>query len=88
MTQALLSVTGLSVNYGHIEAVRDIDLSLRAGAVGPHQRGDLALCQAQVYALHRLDVAVVDREAGDGEQGVAHAEAPVSTVASSSSRPR
>ena len=33
MTEALLSVAGLSVNYGHIEAVRDIDLSLRAGAV-------------------------------------------------------
>ena len=33
MTEPLLSVTGLSVNYGHIAAVRDIDLSLRAGAV-------------------------------------------------------
>jgi branched-chain amino acid transport system ATP-binding protein len=33
MTEALLAITGLSVNYGHIEAVRDIDLSLRAGAI-------------------------------------------------------
>ena len=33
MTEALLSVSGLSVNYGHIEAVRGIDLSLQAGAV-------------------------------------------------------
>jgi branched-chain amino acid transport system ATP-binding protein len=33
MTEALLSVTGLSVNYGHIEAVRDVDLSLQAGRV-------------------------------------------------------
>jgi len=33
MTEALLSVDGLSVNYGHIEAVRDIDLSLQAGQI-------------------------------------------------------
>jgi branched-chain amino acid transport system ATP-binding protein len=33
MTEALLSITGLSVNYGHIEAVRDIDLSLRPGGI-------------------------------------------------------
>ena len=33
MTEALLSVTGLSVNYGHIEAVRDVDLALQAGQV-------------------------------------------------------
>ena len=33
MTEALLSVSGLSVNYGHIEAVRAIDLSLQAGQV-------------------------------------------------------
>ena len=33
MSEALLSVSGLSVNYGHIEAVRDIDLSLQAGQV-------------------------------------------------------
>jgi len=33
MTEALLSVTGLSVNYGHIEAVRDVDLSLPDGQV-------------------------------------------------------
>jgi branched-chain amino acid transport system ATP-binding protein len=33
MTDALLSVTGLSVDYGHIEAVRDIDLSLQAGRI-------------------------------------------------------
>ena len=33
MTEAMLSVTGLSVDYGHIEAVREVDLSLRAGAV-------------------------------------------------------
>ncbi len=33
MSDALLSVTGLSVDYGHIEAVRDIDLSLLAGQV-------------------------------------------------------
>ena len=33
MSGELLSVTGLSVNYGHIEAVRDIDLSLQAGQV-------------------------------------------------------
>jgi branched-chain amino acid transport system ATP-binding protein len=33
MSDALLSVSGLSVNYGHIEAVRDIDLSLQAGRV-------------------------------------------------------
>ena len=33
MTEALLSVSGLSVNYGHIEAVRDVDLSLPAGRI-------------------------------------------------------
>ncbi|HEX4508716.1 MAG TPA: ABC transporter ATP-binding protein [Burkholderiaceae bacterium] len=33
MTEALLSVTGLSVNYGHIEAVREVDLSLQAGRI-------------------------------------------------------
>ena len=33
MTEALLSVTGLSVNYGHIEAVRDVELSLQAGRI-------------------------------------------------------
>ena len=33
MTEALLSVSGLSVNYGHIEAVRDVDLSLQAGQI-------------------------------------------------------
>jgi branched-chain amino acid transport system ATP-binding protein len=33
MSDELLSVTGLSVRYGHIEAVRGIDFSLRAGAV-------------------------------------------------------
>ena len=33
MTEALLSVSGLGVNYGHIEAVRDVDLSLQAGQV-------------------------------------------------------
>ncbi len=33
MTEALLSVAGLSVNYGHIEAVRDVDLSLQAGRI-------------------------------------------------------
>jgi len=33
MTDALLSVTGLSVNYGHIEAVRDVNLALPAGQI-------------------------------------------------------
>ena len=33
MSDALLCVSGLSVNYGHIEAVRDIDLSLQAGRI-------------------------------------------------------
>jgi branched-chain amino acid transport system ATP-binding protein len=33
MTEALLSVSGLSVNYGHIEAVRDVDLALSAGHI-------------------------------------------------------
>ena len=33
MTEALVSVTGLSVDYGHIEAVRNIDLSLQAGRI-------------------------------------------------------
>jgi len=33
MSDALLSVTGLSVNYGHIEAVRDVDLALPAGQI-------------------------------------------------------
>ena len=33
MTEALLCVSGLSVNYGHIEAVRDVGLSLQAGRV-------------------------------------------------------
>jgi branched-chain amino acid transport system ATP-binding protein len=33
MSEALLSVTGLSVDYGHIEAVRDVDLALAAGRV-------------------------------------------------------
>ena len=33
MSEPLLSVSGLSVNYGHIEAVRDVDLSLQAGRI-------------------------------------------------------
>ncbi|MEO5687722.1 MAG: ABC transporter ATP-binding protein [Burkholderiaceae bacterium] len=33
MSGELLSATGLSVNYGHIEAVRGIDLSLQAGQI-------------------------------------------------------
>jgi branched-chain amino acid transport system ATP-binding protein len=33
MTESLLSVAGLSVNYGHIEAVREVDLSLQAGRI-------------------------------------------------------
>ena len=33
MSDALLSVTGLAVNYGHIEAVRGVDLSLQAGRI-------------------------------------------------------
>jgi branched-chain amino acid transport system ATP-binding protein len=33
MSEALLSVSGLNVNYGHIEAVRDVDLSLQAGQI-------------------------------------------------------
>ena len=33
MSEALLSVTGLSVNYGHIEAVREVDLTLHAGRI-------------------------------------------------------
>ena len=33
MTEALLSVTGLSVDYGHIEAVRDIAFTLHAGRI-------------------------------------------------------
>ena len=33
MSDTLLSVSGLSVNYGHIEAVRDVDLSLQAGRI-------------------------------------------------------
>ena len=33
MTEALLSVEGLSVDYGHIEAVRGVDLALHAGQV-------------------------------------------------------
>ena len=32
-TQAVLSVKGLAVNYGHIEAVKGIDFELRAGEV-------------------------------------------------------
>jgi len=33
MTEALLSVSGLGVNYGHIEAVREVDLALQAGRI-------------------------------------------------------
>ena len=33
MSDALLSVAGLGVNYGHIEAVRDVDLTLQAGQI-------------------------------------------------------
>ncbi len=33
MSDTLLSVTGLSVNYGHIEAVRDVDLALQSGRI-------------------------------------------------------
>jgi branched-chain amino acid transport system ATP-binding protein len=33
MSEALLSVTGLSVNYGHIEAVRGVDLALQASRI-------------------------------------------------------
>ena len=33
MSEALLAVTGLSVNYGHIEAVRAIDFALQAGRI-------------------------------------------------------
>jgi branched-chain amino acid transport system ATP-binding protein len=33
MTEALLSVSGLGDNYGHIEAVRAVDLALQAGRI-------------------------------------------------------
>ena len=33
MSEALLAVSGLSVNYGHIEAVRDVSLALLAGQI-------------------------------------------------------
>ena len=33
MSEALLDVSGLSVNYGHIEAVRDVSLALLAGQI-------------------------------------------------------
>jgi len=33
MSEAILSVAGLTVNYGHIEAVRDISFALHAGRV-------------------------------------------------------
>jgi branched-chain amino acid transport system ATP-binding protein len=33
MSEAILSVAGLTVNYGHIEAVRDISFALQAGRV-------------------------------------------------------
>ena len=33
MSDTLLSVEGLSVNYGHIEAVRDVSFALRAGGI-------------------------------------------------------
>jgi branched-chain amino acid transport system ATP-binding protein len=33
MSDAILSVSGLVVNYGHIEAVRDVSFSLRAGRI-------------------------------------------------------
>jgi branched-chain amino acid transport system ATP-binding protein len=33
MSESLLSVTGLAVNYGHIEAVRDVDFSLQPGQI-------------------------------------------------------
>jgi len=33
VSEALLAVSGLSVNYGHIEAVRDVSLTLRAGQI-------------------------------------------------------
>ena len=33
MSEALLSVSGLGVNYGHIEAVREVDLALQAGRI-------------------------------------------------------
>jgi branched-chain amino acid transport system ATP-binding protein len=33
MSEPLLSVTRLSVNYGHIEAVREVDLALQAGRI-------------------------------------------------------
>jgi branched-chain amino acid transport system ATP-binding protein len=33
MSENMLSVAGLSVDYGHIEAVRDVDLQLQAGRI-------------------------------------------------------
>jgi branched-chain amino acid transport system ATP-binding protein len=33
VSEALLAVSGLSVNYGHIEAVRDVSMALRAGQI-------------------------------------------------------
>jgi branched-chain amino acid transport system ATP-binding protein len=33
MNESLLAVSGLSVNYGHIEAVREVDLSLQDGRI-------------------------------------------------------
>ena len=33
MSEPLLAVTGLAVDYGHIEAVRDIDFALQAGGI-------------------------------------------------------
>ena len=66
MATPLLEIDRLHVKYGNVEALHGISLSV-------NQDGhDLTLVHAERDAVKRLDVAVLDVEAIDLEQGGGH----------------
>ena len=73
--EALLSVSGLTVNYGHIEAVRDIDFALQAGRI---------IARGGPEAI-RTDPQVIEAYLGR-EEDEAEAEADARTVAAVTAR--
>ncbi|MBW8757984.1 MAG: ABC transporter ATP-binding protein [Burkholderiales bacterium] len=66
MTEPLLSVTGLSVNYGHIEAVRELDLSLAAGQISTLVGANGAGKSTTLLALSGLVPKAAGRVVFDG----------------------
>jgi branched-chain amino acid transport system ATP-binding protein len=66
VTEPLLSVTGLSVNYGHIEAVRELDLSLAAGQISTLVGANGAGKSTTLLALSGLVPKAAGRVVFDG----------------------